>query len=325
MRPVGRRRRTRLDLPPLMYSRRGRYFYGRQQLALGPHFPEALRKYAELHAHAVVGPATFNDAATAWQRDELKSKAPKTQKEYSRQLATLVKVFGPVPLDTIEPGDVEQFLVERGRTVAATREKALLSLIFNFARRTRLTRVGNPCAGIKGKKAKRDRYVTDAEVRTVLDAADPVLRDFLELCYYTGADARVVARLTRQDVRDGALWVQRTKTGAKVRVDLAGPLQALVARLTSYTVGSLRLIRDEHGQSVTYEAIYKRFRRVCDADWSPRDLRAKAASDIPEQRDAQRLLGHASEQTTAIYRRARIGERATPVMKEIGGGKKSTP
>ena len=34
--PMGRRRQSHLELPPHMYLKRGRYYYGRAGIALGP-------------------------------------------------------------------------------------------------------------------------------------------------------------------------------------------------------------------------------------------------------------------------------------------------
>lgn len=160
--PMGRRRQHDFDLPPHMHRRRGRYYYGRNQLALGADFPTALRRYAELHT-GFAAPGTFAEAATAYQRDELPRKARKTQNEYERQLATLVRVFGAMRLDAIRPRDVSDYMALRP-AIAATREKALLSAVFNFGRARGFTSAPNPCAGIRGTKSRRDRYVTDAEL-----------------------------------------------------------------------------------------------------------------------------------------------------------------
>lgn len=317
---MGRRRERNFDLPPLVTRKRGRYYYGRNQIALGDDWSEMLRKYAELHAGAQVGPATFTEAATQYVKHELPKKAVSTRTGYARQLEILVRVFGHMELSAIEPQHVAKYLSERGTTVSATREKALLSAVFNFARARGLTSAPNPCAGIRGKKSKRRRYVTDAELRTVLDQADPALSDFLELCYHTGQDAGRVTKMTRADVRDGTLWAQRSKTGEKVRIDVAGPLQRVLARLTQGDVGSVYLVHDKRGQPFTLQCLRRRFeviRRKVGADWQIRDLRAKAASDSESTEDANRLLAHAAMSTTDVYIRAHAGRVAKPVMREI--------
>jgi len=108
---MGRRRQSHLELPPHMYLKRGRYYYGRAGIALGPDFGQALRRYAELHG-GTAGPGTFAEAARRYTREELPKKSPKTQAEYERQLGTLVRVFGRCPLagDSIRPRDVHGYL-----------------------------------------------------------------------------------------------------------------------------------------------------------------------------------------------------------------------
>ena len=314
--PMGRKRTVNHDLPPGMYRKRGRYYYGRQESALGADLQAALKRWAELRGR----PATFGDAIVEYRLRELATKAPKTQREYDRQLSLLAKVFGRVSLAAMKPVDIRTYLDRRRAKVSATREKALLSAVFNFARGIGLTDAVNPCVGIKGVGSHREVYVEDAELEAVLAHADRPLRGFLELAYYTGQDAAVLLRMTRADVRDGLLWARRTKTENATRIEIVGPLATILTRLASNPVPSVYLIADERGQPMTLQAMRRRFwkaRAAAGATFQIRDLRAKAGSDLPSLEQAQKLLAHSSEATTAGYRRRRIGERATPVLKEI--------
>lgn len=329
--PMGRRRTRDFDLPPLMIRRRGRYYYGRRQLALGPDFRAALRKYAELHS-GYAEPGTFADAADAYRKapDGLRARAPKTQREYSRQLDVLVSVFGPMRLDRIRPADVREFVraaserqpgTKRGGPIAATRMKALLSAIITFARERGLSDAPNPCAGVRGKKSERGVYVQDADLAAVLAHCDAPTATFLELAYRTGADASVVLRWTLADAQDGALRVRRSKTDARVAVAIEGPLKAILDGLARRPVASMFLVADEQGRPFTLQAIRRRFwkaRRLAGSSWQIRDLRAKTASDAETIEAARALLGHAHETTTAIYRRLR-GAAAKPISRKIAG------
>lgn len=322
--PMGRRRTKDYDLPPHMTRRAGRYYYGRNQVALGADFPAALRKYAELHT-GTPARGTFEMAIAEYIKHELAKKAPKTQTEYRRQLVTLGAVFGAMSLESMTPHHVASFMAARsvkhdgkGGAIVATREKALLSAVFAFARARGLTRAENPCAGIRGTKARRGRYVEDAELVDVLGRADSTLAAFLELCYLTGQRPGDVVRMRRQDVQDGALCLQQGKTGAKVRITIEGPLAAVIERLTAGAVASMFLVRDARGQALTLGAMRKRFDKL-GVDWQIRDLRAKAASDSENSRAAQTLLGHKAASTTDGYIRQSAGQRATPVMRRIAG------
>jgi len=332
--PMGRRRTRDLDLPPLMYRKvRGghtRYYYGKAGIAIGGDLHTALRKYAELHS-GHVEPGTFEEAVECYRRDELASKAAATQTGYDRQLDMLLGMFRQFRLDEIRPQHVSAMLKECGKKridekgrrhggkIIATRLKALLSALFNFARASGLTDVPNPCAGIRGTKALRKVYVTDESLASVLPHCGRTLAAFLELAYRTGADPSVVLRLRRADVRDGYLNVRRTKTDVPTRIDLVGPLKPLVEALLKSNPPSLYLIAED-GAPLNLQAMRKRFwkaRKAAGATWQLRDMRSKAGSDADDLKAAQALLGHASEATTAIYRRRRIGERAKPIMRRI--------
>ena len=95
--PMGRRRQSNLDLPARMYFRRGRYYWGRDNVALGADKRVALHRYAELETGDAT-PGTFADAVELYRTQELPRKARKTREEYDRQLNALCVVFGHVPL-----------------------------------------------------------------------------------------------------------------------------------------------------------------------------------------------------------------------------------
>lgn len=314
---MGRRRTRNLHLPPLVTERAGRYYYGRNQIALGDDLPTALRRYAEIHGAAMTA-ETFAEVAAQYLAKGTRHLAAKTVAEYERQMPTLIRVFGAVPLAGIRPVHVRQFLTARGDSIAGTREKALLSAVFAYARNAGLYDGANPCSGIKGKGSHRDRYVTDGELAALLEHADAPVRDFLELAYLTGQRPGDVLRMRRTDVQDGRLWVRQSKTGAKVRIEIVGALAAVLERVQGYPVASLFLVRDQRGQPFSLPAMRKRFwkaRELAGVDWQIRDLRAKAATDT-DPREAQALLGHAAASTTDGYIRARAGRVVSPVLRE---------
>jgi hypothetical protein len=50
MRPVGRRRTLHKELPPRLYLKRGRYYYGRNQEFVGDNLADAMLAYGEREA-----------------------------------------------------------------------------------------------------------------------------------------------------------------------------------------------------------------------------------------------------------------------------------
>jgi integrase len=172
-----------------------------------------------------------------------------------------------------------------------------------------LTNAANPCAGVRGTKARRERYVTHEELSAVLERADPTLAGFLELCYMTGQRPSDVLRMRRQDVQNGHLLVAQHKTGAKVRIAVVGMLAVVLARLAEGPVASVWLVHDRRGQCFTLSAMQRRFSKLSPG-WQIRDLRAKAASDADTSKHAQALLGHSAATTTDGYIRRRVGEKS---------------
>lgn len=306
----------------------------RKEIALGKNYTDAVRKWAELSGGDNAGALiTFRAVADRYVREVLPSKAPATQEINLRELAHLMSVFDvpPMPIDDIEPVHVRQYLDLRGKVapVAANREKALLSHIFNFARNAGLTVQANPCAGIKGKsEAGRDVYTSDAVMQAVWQAASGPLRDALDLAYLTGQRVADVLKLSRADARDGAIAVVQNKTGAKVRVEIVGELARVMDRINARKVSGLTLICDDKGRALTKFGLRGAFDRAriaaalaCPAladeikAFQFRDLRAKAGTDTEELRGmaaAKDQLGHSSEVMTAHYVRHRRGKLVKP-------------
>lgn len=103
---------------------------------------------------------TFRHVAERYRALIMPNKSPTTQRGNERELCQLLSFFDdpPGPLDDIEPQHVRQFLTSRAPAPArASREKALLSHIWNFARDFGFTALANPCAGIKGNRSGRGK------------------------------------------------------------------------------------------------------------------------------------------------------------------------
>lgn len=323
---MGRPRTKNFDLPPRM-RRKGKNFYhvgGATWTPLGQDRGKALILWAEIEQTAPSAElCTFGVVIERYRRDELRRKAIKTQKEYGRSLDALKDVFGNLPLEAIKPKHVRKYLAERTGPVAANRDVAVLSTVFNHARGWGYTDAANPCAGIgRNEEDGRSIYVTDDEYAAIYAAGDQVLKDAMAVAYYTGQRPSDVLAMRRSDIREGAVWVRQQKTQHPLRVTLSGPLKATVDVILARPVASMFLIADEAGQRVTYRPLYNRFvaaRTIARLGHIQfRDLRAKAATDLEDLAAAQRLLGHSSREMTEHYVKKRIGERVSPVKRRIG-------
>ena len=276
-----------------------------------------------------------------------------------RELGMLYKFFDdpPAVFDDIEPVHMRQYLdwrikwtikdmtdknrkrVKAGKEplpvpkdaghVRANREKALFSHIWNYARGKGLTNKPNPCAGIKGhKETGRDVYVDDEIYKLVHSAADEPLRDALDLAYLIGQRPADVLKLSRSDIKDGALWLKQNKTGNKVRVAIVGELEALIERISKRRVMGLSLVNMRDGTPMTKYMLRHAMDAARDAavklaphlekrirEFQFRDLRAKAATDKDEVEGiaaAQEQLGHTTTAMTRQYVRHRKGKLVNP-------------
>lgn len=333
----------------------------RKEIPLGPEYIEAVRKWAELtasesKARAVI---TFRHAAERYQREVIPTKATGTQANNLKELASLYKFFDdpPVALDEIKPVHIRQYLdwrvqttiankvaanERRGRegkpilkvsktdgSVVANREKALFSHIWNFARSKGITDKANPCAGVKGFTEKgRDVYVEDRVYKAIYDAADGPLQDAMDLAYLTGQRPADVYKITRADIKDGALWLRQNKTGAKLRITIEGDLATLLDRINSRKVSGMHIITMEDGVPMTRSRMRSALDRartkasLVNPDLAAeikqsqfRDLRAKAATDKDDMQGiaaAQVQLGHSTQAMTQHYVRHRKGKLVTP-------------
>lgn len=336
---MGRKSKKAGAIPRFRVRTRGRttyYYYDhggkpRKETPLGCDYGLAIKRWAEIERESNLPPpavVTFKHVADHYRRDVIPTKAARTQKDNEKELAKLLEFFDdpPCPFESIEPGDVADYLRWRSAApVRAAREKALLSHVWNWARGERYTTLPNPCAGIRAKASKgRDAYIDDATFKRVWDAAPDVLRDAMDLAYLTGQRPADVLSLTEMDVREGAIHVRQGKTSTKVRIEVAGALESVLKRIrhrkAGHTIHCTRLVVNNAGKPIGVNALSRYWKRACEAcnvdGYQFRDLRAKAATDTEEAtgsiRSAQRQLGHSRSSMTEHYARNRLGAKVMP-------------
>lgn len=329
---MGRKPHKNLNLPPRIRKRKkgNKFFYyydkggkPRVEIPLGIDYAIALKKWGELEVDQKPRQAaviTFRYVAERYLREVIPKKAPRTQKDNIIQLNHLYKVFDspPAPIDRIKPKHIEKYMEWRGKSSPhqANREKALFSHIWNHAIKWEYTEKPNPCAVVDGFKEKaRDVYVSDTDLKTVYDKVSQPVKDFIDLLYLTGQRPADVLKMTRHDIKDGTLYIKQGKTGTTLRMAVQGELEAVIDRIASRKVTSLRLIVAENGQPLTLSGIRARFKREAGAEFQLRDLRAKAGTDVADEsgdaRQAQKQLGHSTITMTETYLRSR-GEKVKP-------------
>ncbi|MDA8522027.1 tyrosine-type recombinase/integrase [Acidovorax sp. NCPPB 4044] len=330
----------------------------RREIPLGSDYVLAVAKWAELTSKQTPtdGVLTVPYVVGRYFAEVVPNKALNSQRSDRQEQAWVLKFFGdpPAPLDGVEPQHIRQFMrwrAAQARAIAvakqerrkdgappkdippthgqvrANRAKALVSHLWNWAREEGITKLPNPCAGVKRFTEKgRDTAPDAAMVRRVLDAADLPLQFAMRLADIIGQRPQDVRTVSEADLRDGVLHVKQGKTKAKLRIEVVGELAALMGEIVAFkrARGALcmALLVDEDGRPLSAGQIRYRFDKAREnagipkADFQFRDFRAKAATEADDAsgtRAAQALLGHTTEAMTADYIRHKAGKKVTPL------------
>jgi integrase len=324
---MGRKRQGNFDDPP-RFHKKGRTWYHvsgtspRVWTKLSSDRAEALRLWAQVECvKEDDSTKLFSVIAKRYVREVYPTKAVRTRADNDKELVHLLRVFGHMPIDSIFPMHIREYMDIRGQVakVRANREKALFSHIFNKAREWGYTALQNPCQGVRGfKETGRTRYVTDAEFERVRAHAHFTVIDAMDLALLTGQRPADVLKVRSTDIRDGALWITQNKTGARLGIEITGELASVIARIKERPRKAISayLIQDENGQPLTYFALRSRFdkaRELAGVSFQFRDIRAKAATDTGDLAHSQKLLAHKNRDMTEHYVRARKGERVKPL------------
>ncbi|MEN1450506.1 tyrosine-type recombinase/integrase, partial [Pseudomonas aeruginosa] len=194
----------------------------RREIPLGTDLDEAREKWAKLERKAVPPTTrTVGDLLRRFERDVVPTKAPKTQKEYSKMIRQLLGAFDEAPVEDITPSTIAQYRDARTAKVRANREITLLSFAYNMAREWGITSMENPCRGVKkNKEQPRDVYVTDEVWKALYEKAPDDLRVTMDLAYLTGQRPADVRKLRKSDVSGDYLLVGQNKTSRKLRIRL---------------------------------------------------------------------------------------------------------
>lgn len=315
---MGRQRSRNPGWPRNFRKVRNSYYYDtgsagkrrtgkREYIPLGNVFAAAMAKWAQIEGDNMEAGSTLGHALDRFLREVAPLKAAATAKEYLRQGVRIRAVFGELPLADLRPVHIKQYLDKHPRKTLANREVALLSTVYSHARSWGWIDAPNPCFTVRrNKEPKRERYITDDELRALRAAASDQIGCIIDLAYITGMRKRDLLRLRLADLQDDGIHIKQSKTGKRQIFEWTEDLRAVVAAAKALRrrVGSLYLFANRQGQPYTtsgFDSMWVRVvRRSGIEDVRFHDLRAKAGSDSDQ---ATKLLGHADQRTTQRYRR----------------------
>lgn len=324
---MGRKRTTNKAVKvPRLHRKHNAWYYvtsttPRQWIRLSDDYHEALHKWAMLEKEHAVDSGTVADMIAKYRINYLPTLKERTQKDYAAYLATLKQVFGDAKPHQVKPHHIAKYLDTHKHAVMANREIAVLSGVYSFGMRWGMCDA-NPCRGIKRNKEKsRDRYIEDHELNAAIQAAPAQLSLMIQFAYLTALDMGDILTLRYTDIRDGVMRTARGKTQRKVTVRVTPAVKELLdaSKRMRRRVSSVHIFPNQDGQGYTadgFKSNWQRFKRRLGFDWTFKDIRAKALTDVSRERGrdaAQALAAHASGNTTEVYIRARDRVITDPV------------
>lgn len=325
---MGRPRKLNRHLPRSMYQRRGAYYYVTPAgvwLPLGREYGQALIKYAGYVGERPTV-VTVQQAIAHYLECSASRLKATTMEGYRYSAQNLVPVFGHMALTELQPEHVYQYLTRKGN-VSANRDRSLLSASYSHARRIGAFKGDDPTKELQYRNPEkpRQRYVTDAELETLIGEASPKLGCMQRFLYLTGMRQGDMVKLQLSDMDDEGIHYTSGKTGARRVVTWSDELKEVVAeanRLFKRT-GRVHLFeshpKGKHAKrgpgpytTSGLRALWRVARaRAGVADVRLHDLRRKAGSDVGEA-EATSLLAHADNKVTRRHYRAKP-ERVRPV------------
>jgi integrase len=204
----------------------------------------------------------------------------------------------------------------------ANRVLSLLSAIYRRATAAGQYVGANPCSGVpRFPETSRERYLLPEELprffKALKEEPSDGLRDFFELCLWTGARSGNVKSMRWEELRlDQALWAipaAKAKAGKALLVHLPAEALAILRRRQTASTSSAfvfpassasgHLARPSHA----WDELVKRAKlpglRIHDLRRTLGSWQAATGASLPI---IGKSLGHASQQTTAIYARLQL-------------------
>lgn len=309
---------------------------GKQLFRLGKTLPEAYRVWAQ-RLEKLDTAKTIGHLLDRYALEVLPEKAAATRTGYARHIQRLRAVFGAMPLASIEPRHIYEYVDKRGKRVAAHREVSVLSHAYTkavewgylnrhpFKNEVRLT----------GEKP-RTRYVTDEELIQCLalpatrkKGSITAVQAFIRLTLLTGLRRTDLLNLRTTQITDDGIHITTSKTKRPMVYEWSDELRTAVetakdarpVHISPFLFCTRRgegYVDETTGTASGWDSIWQRFmdRVLAETEVTERftahDIRAKAGSDATTLEHARALLAHADSRVTRKHYR-RKPERVKPL------------
>jgi len=307
-----RPRKKDRHLPPCVYLKHGSYWLvrGGKWTRLGKDLPTALQAYGKAYTRPTGSmPALIAQALAAHPKV-----AHATRKQYELAGRQLSEVFAEFLPEQITHRDIVEFRIAMfDRPNWCNRCITVLRVVFNYALEMGLVTM-NPVLGINRlHEDERERLLTHDEIARIKRHAPPRLAVIIDLLYLTGQRVNDVLRIRNADLSDEGIYFKQQKTGKRLVVQWTPELRAAVtqAKTLCGNVRAFTLLHGRTGKAPDYRTTKNQWDEACAKAGVEgaqlRDLRAMSLTHAEMQGlDPTALAGHASEQMTKRYLRAKL-------------------
>jgi len=312
---MSRPRTVNTHLPRYVTVIHGSYWYrppDGETVRIGPEGEEHLVWKFMAERTAPTAPpkpnATLREHFERYKREVLPTLGARTQKDYSRHIAVLERVFGHMHPDDVRPRDVGAFLDRPKGKIQANRQVAVLSAVYAKMVGRWYVADKNPCQNVERNPSKRrTRYVTDQEYAAVYALANPRIRLAMDLALLTGQRQGDLLNLPLKNVTDEGILFRQGKTGKRLLVGMSPALASVIARARTMSPAAPDIggyvLRTREGtpySSEGFRACWQRLmvmamrKRALEERFTFHDLRAKSVSDSKNIQEAFERAGHTS-------------------------------
>ena len=304
---MGRKRTRDYDLPRRVYRRGARFYYvtvAGRWIPLGKDLAQARRKWADIECLGVG--STVRELVWSYFDAKVAGGKAATVKQYRAYANGIDAEWGRLPADQLTRVHVARYRDRPGiGKVWGNGVISLLRVAYRWAGETN-DELGNPGAGVAFNPIEsRSRYLEDAEFSAIRAAGPRWMRTAMDVAYLTGLRPSDVLAL-RWDMVGDRLATRTQKTGVKLAFELPPALLAVLDEARQRPILGLYVVASDKGRRIRLQRWQDTFRSACKAlgikDATPRDIRAKAATDAEAAGlDYQALLGHTSRRMSDRY------------------------
>jgi integrase len=320
---MGRKRIRDFDLPPRLHRRGARFYYvthERRWIPLGANLAVAKRKWADLECLGIGN--TVRELVWSYFDAKVAGGKHSTVTQYRSFANKIEAEWGTLPADRLTRVQIARWRDSPGVSKGcANGVISLLRVAYRWAME-RNEEIGNPAVDVAfNDMPVRERYLTDDEFRAFWNAAPRWVRTAMDLSYLTALRPSDVLALRWEDVGE-RLSSRTRKTGVRLAFTVTPEVQTVLDEARQRPILGLYVIANDKGRQLNLRRWQAVMRAACAElgieDATPRDIRAKAATDAEaEGLDYQALLGHATKAMSDRYLKLKRTRLAPTLSRNI--------